>query len=159
MVAAKDAVNRLFKWCLLPDAGNPKHYLAGAVAIVAEYPLGVMERLADPCTGTRVVKDYPTLPSLRRACEELNEPFARSEEHAERRLLLPMPALTEEERERRRSFVARLRQELGIPAGGLPARGVQARGLKPIPPERLRNLVDSLVARKASKEALGDAAA
>lgn len=140
----------------MPDAGDPKIYLAGAVAIVAEYPTAVMAALADPRSGTRVLKDYPSLSALRRACEALHEPIEREEEHAEaeRRIagtLAQIPRLprTVEQQAAVDAAVARARRSLGIPSGGLPPRGMQALAPSEIPPARRHALLAELEVRKA----------
>lgn len=88
-MAAAKATDRLFAWCKMPDTGDPRVYLAGAAAIIAEYPQEVMDAIADPRTGTRVLKDYPSLRDIRAACEELNAPLEREAERP--RSLSPPP--------------------------------------------------------------------
>jgi hypothetical protein len=61
----------------MPDVGDPKVYLTGATAIISEYPLAVMSKLADPSTSTRVLKDRPSLLDIRKACDELQRDLQR----------------------------------------------------------------------------------
>ncbi|MGH6878783.1 MAG: hypothetical protein ACREHV_15585 [Rhizomicrobium sp.] len=104
--AAAITVRKLFDWCRMPDdVGDPKTYLAGAVAIIAEYPPIVGEKLSDPRIGTRLLGDFPTLSRLRKACDEIFAPLARE---AEREMahqshiagLLPRPKRTPEQQAR-----------------------------------------------------------
>jgi hypothetical protein len=113
----------------MADAGDKQVYLAGAVAILSEYPVLVMEMLADPRTGTKVLKDYPSLKSIRVACDVLYEPIEREQirKETERQHALaiahrPVP-LTAEEIARRREQVARCRQEIAAAALAATARG------------------------------------
>jgi hypothetical protein len=55
----------------MPDVSDPKIYLAGVVGILADYPSEVMDRLADPRSGSRLLRNFPTIPEIRRACEDL----------------------------------------------------------------------------------------
>ena len=71
MITAAETANKLFDWCLMPDVADPEAYLVGAAAIIGEYPQGVCDAIADPRTGTRVLKDRPTLSQIRRACDVL----------------------------------------------------------------------------------------
>jgi hypothetical protein len=87
-------VDLLYGWCQMPDMGDPNVYLAGAIEILADYPPAVMEAIADPRTGTRLLEDYPTLCDLRRACDKLNAPLVREAERRatrESHLLAPPP--------------------------------------------------------------------
>ena len=122
-MAAK-AVDRLFAWCLMPDVPDPRYYLSGAIAILADYPAEVMEKIADPRNGTLVLKDKPSLVAIRRACEQLYEPIERG---AERRAahkshvagLLSRPPRTPEQQSRIDAQIARCKQ--AIAAAALPA--------------------------------------
>ncbi len=78
----------------MPDAADPKSYLAGCAAILSEYSAEVMQALADPRTGTKCLKDYPSLPDIRKACEKIFEPIQRvwEREKAMRDYLLGLPA-------------------------------------------------------------------
>jgi hypothetical protein len=118
--AAKQAVSRLFEWCLPPDAGNAEVYLAGAIGILAEYPLEVMEKISNPISGSKELPDRPTLRKLREACECLYGPLRRQAErdaaHADHQWLAslerPRRKLTDEERIRRAAQCADLRKKL-----------------------------------------------
>jgi hypothetical protein len=151
----------LFAWCRLPDVGDTEVYLAGAVAILAEYPPAVMTALADPRSGTRLLKDYPSLGDLRRACDAANAPFEREleRERAKRSaarlatLAPPRRARTAEEQARAELQVAAVRRQLGIPAQGMPARSSQPRPLPEISGERIARLRADLAARAARNAA------
>jgi hypothetical protein len=104
MKAARKATHQLLAWCKIPDGGNPEIYLAGVVGILAQYPLEVMERIANPITGSALLPDYPSLQRLRSACEKAYEPMRwQKEREASRAKMLPAwdKKLTEEERARR----------------------------------------------------------
>jgi hypothetical protein len=88
---------------MMPDTGDAETYLAGAVAIIAEYPRHVGEAFADPRSGTRYLRDYPTLSALRRACDDVYEPMKRDDERASIHYFpreLPRPPRTPEEQAR-----------------------------------------------------------
>jgi hypothetical protein len=119
--AAKRAVNRLFAWCLMPQVHDAEVYLAGAVAILSEYPPAVMSTLADPATGTRVLKPYPSLHDLRRACDDLYAPIEREDERRQAHKshiagALPRPKRTPEQQARVDAQVAAARQQLAAAA-------------------------------------------
>src|SRR6476661_7380071 len=77
MTAAILATDRLFAWCQMPDVSDAKIYLAGVTGILAEYPIEVMNKLADPRIGSRHLWNLPTIPQIRRACEEIYAPIRR----------------------------------------------------------------------------------
>lgn len=157
-MAAMRAVDRLFAWCPRPDVGDTKVFIAGAVAIFAEYPVEVVEAIADPVRGTRLLKPYPSLFDLRRACELLYEPIERELERRQahedflRGLPPPRASRTPEQQAAIDAEVAAARHELGIPPEGLPPRGVQARALEPINPERVRAVLADCEARRRRHE-------
>ena len=99
------------------DIGNAKIFVAAAVAILAEYPTEVMNRLADPRSGTRVLQDYPSLSAIRKACDELLEPFIRDAERQAARKshvagLLRRPPRTAEQQARIDAQIARAKGEI-----------------------------------------------
>jgi hypothetical protein len=101
----------------MPDVHNAEVYLAGAVAIIAEYPREVGERLSDPRVGTQVLGDFPTLSRLRKACEELFAPIEREVERqaAHRSHIagaLPRPKRTPEQQARIDAQVAAAREAI-----------------------------------------------
>jgi hypothetical protein len=63
----------------MPDVGDPQVYMAGAVSILAEYPQFVMDAVAEPQTGTKLLDDRPTLKQIRKACEHVYAPVLREE--------------------------------------------------------------------------------
>ena len=75
--SARNATELLFKWCRMPDVGDPRVYLAGVAAILDEYPQAVRDALADPRTGTRLLKPYPWMHDVRAACDKAYEPIER----------------------------------------------------------------------------------
>jgi hypothetical protein len=137
----------------MPDCGDPEVYIAGAVAILAAYPEEVINALADPVSGTRYLKDRPSLRQLRDACDRLNEPFEREQKrraaHESDQAFAPPLPLTAEEHAKRAEKVAAVRRELGIPPGGLPNRGNQVRELPQMSFSRRERLQADLAARKA----------
>jgi hypothetical protein len=101
------------------NMGDPKVYLAGAVAIVAQYRPEVSEMLADPRIGTRVLGDFPTLSRIQRACEELSAPIERECEREAAHLshiagLLPRPKRTPEQQANIDAQVARAKTALAM---------------------------------------------
>lgn len=96
------AVDILFSWCRMPDVADARVYLVGAAAIFDEYPAQVGQILADPRTGTRLLKPYPSLFDLRDACDKAYEPIerelARARAKDSHRLGLAAPAKADEER-------------------------------------------------------------
>lgn len=117
----------IFAWCRMPDVHDPEAYLAGATAILAQYPPEVMAALADPVSGTRHMKDFPTLRDLRVACDVLFEPIEREIERRraeeQHRLGLPAPRRrTPEEQARIDAQVRAWRRSQGIPDEGLSRR-------------------------------------
>jgi len=106
----------------MPDVGESKTYLAGAVAIIAEYPPEVMEKLADPQAGTRVLKDRPSLASIRKACDELFASIIRQRDRqaaseSSAALLLNRPKPTLEQRARVAALATEVRRQLGGTTG------------------------------------------
>lgn len=97
-----NAVDLLFAWCRMPDVADPRVYLAGAAAIFDEYPSQVGQQLADPRTGTKLLKPYPSLFDIREACDRAYEPLERDIErqHAadSHRLGLAAPAKPDDQR-------------------------------------------------------------
>lgn len=118
-MAAASAVSRLFAWCRMGDAGDPRVFLAGATSILADYPVEVMEKIADPRTGTEVLKDYPSLHDLRMACDQLFAPIEREMERQEAHRshvagVLQRPPRTPEQQARIDAQVEDARRRLGI---------------------------------------------
>lgn len=72
-----NAVDTLFSWCRMPDVADARVYLVGAAAIFDEYPSQVGQTLADPRTGTRLLKPFPSLFDIREACDAAYEPIGR----------------------------------------------------------------------------------
>jgi hypothetical protein len=149
------ATDRLFGWCrMADDVGDAKVFLAAVASILSDYPAAVMEAIADPRTGSRVLNDYPTISQIRQACDKLYEPIERQLER-ERYKALPEPTLRprmSEEQARVEEQIAAFRRTFGIPEGGLPPRGVQARVLTAMSKARVRAVLDDCAARKARKE-------
>lgn len=87
----------------MPDVADPRIYLAGAAAILDEYPPAVGSALADPRTGTRLLKAYPSLHDLREACDRAYEPIDRAieRERAAESHRLGLAAPTKPAQERR----------------------------------------------------------
>lgn len=94
--ASTKATEMLFGWCRMPDVAEPRIYLAGCAAILDDYPQAVRDQLADPRSGTRLLKPFPSLHDIREACDKAYEPIERAllrERAAEsHRLALAAPA-------------------------------------------------------------------
>jgi hypothetical protein len=108
---------QLFQLCQVPDIGDPKAFVAGVVAILAEYPVEVMEQVTEP-SGIPSLTRRPYLADIRKACEEAYGPIERriEREMAQRRALpepVPRPR-TPEEQAAVDEQVARVRRERGI---------------------------------------------
>lgn len=119
------------------DIGDHNFYLAGAAAILDEYPLAVQQMISDPRTGTRLLKPFPSLHDLRAACAKAFEPIEREMERemaarrADETLKLigtDRPKRTAEEQARITEQVRQWRLGAGVPEGG---RGRRAPALPP----------------------------
>jgi hypothetical protein len=165
MKAAILATDRLFAWCQMPDVSDAKIYLTGVTGILAEYPIEVMNTLADPRTGSRYLRNFPTIPQLRHACEEIYAPIRRQEEReqaqADARRALPPPRRprTPEEQARVDAQVAAWRKSAGVPENGLPRRGNQPQMLSPASRERIAAVAADCEARRIRNEIVGRNAA
>lgn len=159
-------IDRLFGWCQMPDAGDGRVYLAGAVGILMEYPPAVMEAIADPRTGTRVLKDYPTLSDLRGACDEFNGPFVREAErcaaHDNQLRLEPASRLPRTPEQQARIDAQVSDRKMRLIRGGALAETERATRQAPFPAppgdapmssERQARLLADLAERKARNEA------
>lgn len=75
-VAAATAVNDLLK--LLPplDVGDPRAFIAAAVAIFASYPASIYPKVLDPVRGLPSETARPTLADIKRACAQAYHPRA-----------------------------------------------------------------------------------
>jgi hypothetical protein len=75
-VAAATAVNDLLK--LLPplDVGDPRAFIAAAVAIFASYPASIYAQVLDPVHGLPSETARPTLADIKRACKRAYDPRA-----------------------------------------------------------------------------------
>jgi hypothetical protein len=93
--AAAQATDKLFNFCEPMDVGEGEDFLAAVIGILAEYPIEVMNAVADPVRGLPSRVRRPTLVDVRQACKEVYEPIARQlarDRIAERRKwLLPAP--------------------------------------------------------------------
>jgi hypothetical protein len=148
----------------MPDVSDPKVYLAGVTGILAEYPSEVMEKLADPRSGSRCLWNFPTIPQIRRACEEIYAPIRREEERrqvredARRSLPPPRRQRTPEEQARADAQVAAWRKSAGVPEGGLPSRGNQAPMLSRASRERMAAVAADCEARRIRNSSLAQMA-
>jgi hypothetical protein len=60
----------LFGFYRRADANDPEIYVAGAAAILSEYPPEIVDYVCDPRTGlARKLKRLPTLAEISEACE------------------------------------------------------------------------------------------
>jgi hypothetical protein len=155
--AAKLAAARLFD--LLPplDVGDPRAFLAGTVAIFAEYPAEVMQAAIDPVHGIPSRTDRPTLRLIKAVCDEFytrverQEERLRASEDAARSREPPRKPRTPEQQAAIDAQVAEARQQLGIPQTGLTARAAQSPPVRR-DPERMKGVLADLAARKARNE-------
>lgn len=127
------ATETLFAWCRMPDdVGDHRFYLAGAAAILDEYPQAVRDLISDPRTGTRLIKPFPSLHDLRAACDKAFEPIERDmERQAAAQRAANTRALagpdhrkrTVEEQARIDALVMETRKAFGLPPEGLRRSG------------------------------------
>jgi hypothetical protein len=75
--AAAEAVDRLLDLFPPLDVGNPRAFIAGLVAIFANYPAEVWKYVVDPVHGLPGRTARPTLYDLKTVCDEFYEPLAR----------------------------------------------------------------------------------
>jgi hypothetical protein len=162
MAAAILVTERLFGWCQMPDVSDGKIYLAGVTGILAEYPIEVMNKLADPRIGSRYLWNLPTIPQIRRACEEIYAPIRReferrqASEDARRSLPPPRRPRTQEEQARIDAQVAAWRNSAGVPDSDLPRRSKQAPMLSPVSRERMAAVAADCEARRIRKQVLAE---
>lgn len=101
----------------MPLNVDPEIYSAGVAAILAEYPVEILKKIADPVSGSRYLDKYPSIPEIRRACEEIYAPMRREEERLDKSRLLPafVPhKRSPEEQARVDAHVASVRHAVGI---------------------------------------------
>lgn len=77
--AAGRAAAELFKFCEMPDVGDPESFLAAAILILAEFPNEVMQAVAHPAHGLPSRMRRPGLSDIRAACDAFYAPIARRE--------------------------------------------------------------------------------
>jgi hypothetical protein len=153
-IESMERTAELFSWCLIPDVADKKVYLAAVAAIFDEYPQRVACRLADPRSGSRMLRDYPSILQIRQACDELNAPFERER----RRYPLlereqPRAPRTPEEQARVDAQVVGWRKSAGVPESGTRSRGIQRGPLPEISRARRAAVAADREARKARKQA------
>lgn len=135
---------------LLPplDVGDPKAFLAAAIATFAEYPPEVMDAAVPKIAK---LTDRPTLKIIGSVCEEIYAPIerqiVRDRLAAERRLSLPPPR-PETSQERRDAQVAELRQRFNLPPAGARPRK------EPIRPGYAQRVAEDLARRRQSAGAV-----
>jgi hypothetical protein len=117
----------------MPDVGDPRSFLVGAVAIFASYPASIWPQVIDPVHGLPNRTARPTLADITAACKDAYEPIARQITRETVRKLREGEAAREmEEREAcsRRTDLRRAREKtelatecarLGVPLGRLGA--------------------------------------
>lgn len=151
------AVDILFSWCRMPDVPDVRVYLVGAAAIFDEYPAQVGQTLADPRTGTRLLKQFPSLFDLRDVCDKAYEPIERElqRERAKdsHRLGLAAPAKPDEERrtEQLIDYETRIKPALLSGIQYIEAGPV----VKPSDGRHWNRIAADVAARKARNEARG----
>lgn len=75
--AAGRAADELFKFCELPDTGDPEAFLAAAILILADFPMETMMTVVNPSHGLPSRVRRPALCDIRKACEAAFEPLGR----------------------------------------------------------------------------------
>jgi hypothetical protein len=92
---AAKATDALFRFCTPVDVGEPRAFLAAVIGVFMEYPVEVMEAVADPVRGLPSRVKRPDLVDIRTACEEAYQPIRRKRKRDEiaeqRRRALPPP--------------------------------------------------------------------
>lgn len=98
----------------MPDVADPRVYLAGCAAILDDYPQAVRDQLADPRSGTRVLKPFPSLHDIRAACDKAYEPIERriERERATASHYLGLAAPAKPDQDRRDEQVADYEQRI-----------------------------------------------
>jgi hypothetical protein len=148
--------DKLFDLLLQLDVADPEAFIAGTVAILAEYPRDILLAAIDPVHGIPSRTDRPTLRLIKVVCDELYEPFVREEEQrrarddAQAALEPPRKPRTLEQQAAVDAQVAAARLELGIPQNGLARRGLQPPSVRH-DPERTKRLLEDLAARRATQ--------
>jgi hypothetical protein len=73
--AAAKATDALFQFCTPVDVGDPRAFLAAVIGVFMEFPIEVMDLVADPVRGLPSRVKRPDLVDIRRACEEAYAPI------------------------------------------------------------------------------------
>jgi hypothetical protein len=150
--AAAKATDALFRFCTPVDVGDPRAFLAAVIGIFMEYPVEVMEIVADPVRGLPSRVKRPDLVDIRKACDVAYEPIRRRREREElaeqhRRALPPPERGPRPTREELTAKYPWLFQHRGAPTNS------RARGFRP-----LAELAAEYGVTQAQLDALPDAA-
>lgn len=98
---AATAVDKLLNFYPPLDVNDPKAFIAGLVALLAQYPAELMEFAIDPARGIPShLKSLHSLAAIKEVCDDLYEPIARRlhrEALANAPRQLPPPPRTAEE--------------------------------------------------------------
>ncbi len=100
------------------DAADPEVYARSVVAVLMQYPEGVVTRVTDPRGGLPGTSTFlPSVAEVRAACEAEMHPIyealrQRKIRNENEKLLGPAPLLTAVERDRRRVFIAGWRRDV-----------------------------------------------
>lgn len=76
-LAAAKATDDLFRFCEPLDVGDPEAFFAAVIGVFLEFPIAVMETVADPVRGLPSRVRRPHLTDIRKACEDAYAPVAR----------------------------------------------------------------------------------
>lgn len=134
-------------FCEPMDVGEPKAFLAAVIGIFMEFPIEVMELVADPVRGlpSRVRRRHLT--DIRQACEDAYAPIARQLQRervaVDRKLLLAPPAPGP------KMTIAEMEAKLGHPLGN------SLRRLSSVDKEYAARVAADLESRRIRREAEG----
>jgi hypothetical protein len=113
---------RLFGFYRASDANDPETFIAGAAAMLANYPEPIVMKVCDPVRGLPSTSPFlPAIAEIRLACEREMVWFDAVERRdRERRrtakVLEPPPLITADERRRVLDYAAKTRAELAAMA-------------------------------------------
>lgn len=140
-MAAANATNQLFRFCEPADVADPEAFFAAVMQIFLEFPVEVMNLVADPARGISSRVRRPYLTDIRKACEDAYAPIERQLKRerveADRKLMLPPP-------QAKKLTIGELEERLGRPFPKL----------REIPGHRFKNIDEAQAnARRLRREA------
>jgi hypothetical protein len=93
-----EAVNRLLKFYPPLDGDDPETFITGIIAVLAEYPLELVEIATVPGGIPKRLKYLNNLAAIREICDELFAPMVRARHRQHSSLLLPSRVVPRAER-------------------------------------------------------------